>query len=96
MLGLKGAWCLTYLLLVCVLFAARVWINRHGWFGRHTISPPELRRREGMVLRDKLVALGPTFITRLLAGEAGSVDWEGLVKLAALAVTYIISRAPLR
>ena len=39
---------------------------------------------------------GGLLLTRLLAGEAGSIDWEGLGKLAKLAVTYVISRAPLR
>src|SRR5262245_38638527 len=61
-LGLKGACRLTHLLLIFTLFAVRIWINRRGWFGRHTIARLELRRREGEVLRDRLVALGPTFI----------------------------------
>jgi predicted unusual protein kinase regulating ubiquinone biosynthesis (AarF/ABC1/UbiB family) len=61
-LRLKGAWRLTHLLLIFVLFAVRIWINRRGWFGRHTIPQRELRRREGEVLRDRLVTLGPTFI----------------------------------
>jgi hypothetical protein len=38
-LGLWGTWRLTHLVLVLALFAARVWINRRGWFGRHSISP---------------------------------------------------------
>jgi predicted unusual protein kinase regulating ubiquinone biosynthesis (AarF/ABC1/UbiB family) len=38
---------------------------------------------------------GGLFLTRLLAGEAGSIDWEGLGKLAKLAVTYVRSRTPL-
>jgi predicted unusual protein kinase regulating ubiquinone biosynthesis (AarF/ABC1/UbiB family) len=61
-LRLKGAWRLSYLVLVFALFAAHVWINRRGWFGRHTVPPSELRRREAVILRDRLVALGPTFI----------------------------------
>jgi predicted unusual protein kinase regulating ubiquinone biosynthesis (AarF/ABC1/UbiB family) len=61
-LRLKSAWRLSYLVLVFAFFAARVWINRRGWFGRHTIPTSELRRREAVVLRDRLVALGPTFI----------------------------------
>jgi hypothetical protein len=39
---------------------------------------------------------GGLLLTRLLAGEAGSIDWEGLGKLAKLALTYVMSRAPLR
>ena len=41
-LGLGGAWRLTHLVLVLALFAARVWINHRGWFGRHSISPSDL------------------------------------------------------
>jgi predicted unusual protein kinase regulating ubiquinone biosynthesis (AarF/ABC1/UbiB family) len=61
-LRLKSAWRLSYLVLVFTLFATRVWINRRGWFGRHAIPSSELRRREAVVLRDRLAALGPTFI----------------------------------
>jgi predicted unusual protein kinase regulating ubiquinone biosynthesis (AarF/ABC1/UbiB family) len=85
-LGLKGAWRLTYLLLVFAFFAARVWINRQGWFGWHTISPSDLRRREGEVLRDKLVALGPTFIKlgQMLAMRLDMLPVEYLQVLASL------------
>ena len=38
---------------------------------------------------------GGLLLTRLLAGEAGSIDREGLGKLAKLAVTYVRSRTPL-
>src|SRR5262245_42991312 len=61
-LGLRGAWHLIHLVLVFICFGMRLWINRRGWFGRHAILPSELRRREGQVLRAKLVSLGPTFI----------------------------------
>jgi hypothetical protein len=39
---------------------------------------------------------GNLLFTRLLAGEAGSIDWEALAKLAKLAISYITSRGPLR
>ena len=85
-LGFKGAWRLTHLVLVLALFAARVWINRRGWFGRHTIGPSELRRHEGAVLRDKLVALGPIFIKvgQMLAMRLDLLPVEYLQALTSL------------
>jgi predicted unusual protein kinase regulating ubiquinone biosynthesis (AarF/ABC1/UbiB family) len=39
---------------------------------------------------------GNLLFTRLLGGEAGSIDWETFGKLAKLAITYVMSRVPLR
>jgi predicted unusual protein kinase regulating ubiquinone biosynthesis (AarF/ABC1/UbiB family) len=39
---------------------------------------------------------GGLLLTRVLAGEAGSIDWAGLGRLARLAITYVISRGPQR
>jgi predicted unusual protein kinase regulating ubiquinone biosynthesis (AarF/ABC1/UbiB family) len=39
---------------------------------------------------------GNLLFTRLLAGEAGSIDWEALGKLARLAISYVMSRGLLR
>jgi predicted unusual protein kinase regulating ubiquinone biosynthesis (AarF/ABC1/UbiB family) len=85
-LGLQGARRLTHLLLVAVLFAARLWINRRGWFGRHTVPPSGLRRREGLVLRDRLVSLGPTFIKlgQMLAMRLDLLPVEYLQALSSL------------
>jgi predicted unusual protein kinase regulating ubiquinone biosynthesis (AarF/ABC1/UbiB family) len=85
-LGLRGTWRLTHLVLVLALFAARVWINRRGWFGCHSISPSDLRHREGVVLRDKLIALGPTFIKlgQMLAMRLDLLPVEYLQTLASL------------
>src|SRR5882724_4186646 len=85
-LGLQGAWRLIHLVLVLALFAARIWINHRGWFGRHTISPSDLRHREGIVLRDKLIALGPTFIKlgQTLAMRLDLLPVEYLQTLASL------------
>ena len=85
-LGLQGAWCLTHLLLAFALFGARLWINRRGWFGRHAIPPSELRRREGLVLRDRLVSLGPTFIKlgQMLAVRLDLLPVEYLQTLSSL------------
>jgi predicted unusual protein kinase regulating ubiquinone biosynthesis (AarF/ABC1/UbiB family) len=85
-LGLRGTWRLTHLVLVLALFAARVWINRRGWFGRHSISPSNLRHREGVVLRDKLIALGPTFIKlgQMLAMRLDLLPVEYLQTLSSL------------
>jgi predicted unusual protein kinase regulating ubiquinone biosynthesis (AarF/ABC1/UbiB family) len=85
-LGLQGAWCLTHLVFVFALFGARLWINRRGWFGRHAIPPSELRRREGLVLRDRLVSLGPTFIKlgQMLAMRLDLLPVEYLQTLSSL------------
>jgi predicted unusual protein kinase regulating ubiquinone biosynthesis (AarF/ABC1/UbiB family) len=39
---------------------------------------------------------GGLLLTRVLAGEAGSIDWAGIGRLARFAITYIISRGPQR
>ena len=73
-------------MLVLALFAARVWINRRGWFGHHTIGPSELRRHEGAILRDKLVALGRIFIKvgQMLAMRLDLLPVEYLQALTSL------------
>jgi hypothetical protein len=85
-LGLRGTRRLTHLVLVLALFAARVWIKRRGWFGRHSIPPSNLRHREGVVLRDKLIALGPTFIKlgQMLAMRLDLLPVEYLQTLSSL------------
>jgi hypothetical protein len=38
---------------------------------------------------------GNLLFTRLLAGEAGSVEWEALGKLVKFAISYVMSKGPL-
>jgi predicted unusual protein kinase regulating ubiquinone biosynthesis (AarF/ABC1/UbiB family) len=86
-LGWKGALRLVQLLLVFTFFATRVWLNRHPWFGRYRRLSPALRqRREGTLLCDILVALGPTFIKigQMLAMRLDLLPVEYLQALSSL------------
>jgi hypothetical protein len=58
----------------------------------------EVARRYALryTLRRESRYWGNLLFTRLLAGEAGSIDWEALAKLAKFAISYITSRGPLR
>jgi predicted unusual protein kinase regulating ubiquinone biosynthesis (AarF/ABC1/UbiB family) len=85
-LGYAGTLRLMRLLIVFAVFAARVWLNRHAWFGWHRKSLSALRQREGIVLRDILVALGPTFIKigQMLATRLDLLPVEYLQALSSL------------
>jgi predicted unusual protein kinase regulating ubiquinone biosynthesis (AarF/ABC1/UbiB family) len=63
----------------------RVLFNTRGWTSRK-IPQSELRRREGALLREKLIALGPTFIKtgQSLATRADVLPVEYIQELARL------------
>jgi predicted unusual protein kinase regulating ubiquinone biosynthesis (AarF/ABC1/UbiB family) len=85
-LGLKGYMRLLRIMLALLLFAARVYLNRRGWFGRSKVAPSELRHEEGASLRAKLVALGPAFIKigQTLATRADLLPVEYVQELSRL------------
>jgi len=68
-----------------LLFMLRVLFNTRGWTFRK-IAQSELRRREGALLREKLIALGPTFIKtgQSLATRADVLPVEYIQELARL------------
>jgi predicted unusual protein kinase regulating ubiquinone biosynthesis (AarF/ABC1/UbiB family) len=68
-----------------LLFMLRVFFNTRGWTFRK-IAQSELRRREGALLREKLIALGPTFIKtgQSLATRADVLPVEYIQELARL------------
>jgi predicted unusual protein kinase regulating ubiquinone biosynthesis (AarF/ABC1/UbiB family) len=63
----------------------RVLMHNRGWFIRG-VQLTELRRREGELLREKLIALGPTFIKtgQSLATRADVLPLEYIQELAKL------------
>ena len=85
-LGLSGAWRLTSVVLMCVLFGVWVWLHRRRSFGWAPTPLTVLRQREGAVLRVVLTALGPTFIKigQTLATRLDLIPVEYLQALASL------------
>ncbi|HEU4388610.1 MAG TPA: AarF/ABC1/UbiB kinase family protein [Blastocatellia bacterium] len=68
------------------LFGLRLFINTRPWLNRRKLSDSELRHREGSALRDKLIALGPTFIKigQTLATRADILPVEYIQELSKL------------
>ncbi len=85
-LGFKGYLRLLRILLTFLAFGARLYINSRGWFGTKKTPATDLRHREGRVLRDKLLALGPTFIKigQTLATRADILPVEYIQELSKL------------
>ncbi|HSB10312.1 MAG TPA: AarF/ABC1/UbiB kinase family protein [Blastocatellia bacterium] len=84
-IGLRGYFRMARVFASFGLFMLRVLLNTRGWFTRGA-SLPELRRREGQLLREKLIALGPTFIKtgQSLATRADVLPLEYIQELAKL------------
>ncbi|HWC76409.1 MAG TPA: AarF/UbiB family protein, partial [Blastocatellia bacterium] len=84
-MGLRGYARLLRVAWSLALFAARLAINRRPWLPSKT-EPSELRRREGAVLREKLIRLGPTFIKigQTLVTRADILPTEYIQELAKL------------
>ncbi|HXG65507.1 MAG TPA: AarF/ABC1/UbiB kinase family protein [Blastocatellia bacterium] len=85
-IGFKGYLRLLRIALSLFIFAARVFSNARGWFGKKKIPAAELRHQEGAVLTQKLLALGPTFIKigQTLATRADLMPVEYIQELAKL------------
>lgn len=66
-------------------FLLRIFINTRGWRTKK-FPAPELRRQEGVLLREKLIKLGPTFIKtgQSLATRADLLPVEYIQELAKL------------
>lgn len=60
--GIRGYLRLARIMWTYLLFAARVYIDSRGWFGRSKLPKSDLHHRQGAALREKLIKLGPTFI----------------------------------
>jgi predicted unusual protein kinase regulating ubiquinone biosynthesis (AarF/ABC1/UbiB family) len=85
-IGLRGYLRLARIVLVLLFFVARVLLNTRQWLNRWRIPACELRRREGGLLREKLLALGPTFIKigQTLATRADLLPIEYIQELSKL------------
>jgi predicted unusual protein kinase regulating ubiquinone biosynthesis (AarF/ABC1/UbiB family) len=85
-IGIKGYLRLARVLMSVFIFSLRVIINTRGWrIGKKT-SESGLRRLEGLLLREKLLKLGPTFIKigQTLATRADLLPVEYIQELAKL------------
>ena len=84
-IGLRGYMRLWRVVLSFSLFALRVLINSRTWLKSKT-PDTELRHREGEALRQKLLALGPTFIKtgQTLATRADVLPVEYIQELSKL------------
>ena len=84
-IGLKGYLRLGRVVISFVLFMLRLLLNTRGWRFKK-LSEPELRRQEGALLREKLIALGPAFIKigQSLATRADLLPVEYIQELAKL------------
>lgn len=84
--GFKGYLRLFRILLSFFFFAARLFINRHNWRFQKVIPDAGILHTEGATLRDKLLALGPTFIKigQTLATRADLLPIEYIQELAQL------------
>jgi len=83
--GIRGYLRLLRITSSFTILAFRLLLSRRKWFAsRRTIS--ELRHREGVVLRDTLLALGPTFIKigQTLGTRADILPTEYIQELAKL------------
>ena len=61
-IGFRGYLRVIRILLSFALFALRVFLDTRDWAGRKREVTSEQRHQEGAILRDKFLALGPTFI----------------------------------
>ena len=84
-IGLRGYLRMARVMSSFVLFMLRVFIHTRGWKFKKT-PESELRRREGALLREKLIKLGPTFIKtgQSLATRADLLPVEYIQELAKL------------
>jgi predicted unusual protein kinase regulating ubiquinone biosynthesis (AarF/ABC1/UbiB family) len=85
-IGIRGYVRIGRILWSLSLFAIRLFVNTRRWFVRSEVSESELRHREGAALRNKLIALGPTFIKigQTLATRADILPVEYIQELSKL------------
>jgi predicted unusual protein kinase regulating ubiquinone biosynthesis (AarF/ABC1/UbiB family) len=85
-IGIRGYLRMLRIFFSFTLFGLRVFLNTRDWIGRKKEVTAEQRHQEGAILRDKFLALGPTFIKigQTLATRADLLPVEyiqGLSKL---------------
>src|SRR5215210_3862712 len=85
-LKLRGYLRMLRVFLSLFLFLARIFINSRDWRFRKKERSSEMKRVEGAVLREKVIALGPTYIKtgQMLATRADLLPIEYIKELAKL------------
>src|SRR4030095_10542091 len=84
-IGVRGYLRMARVIATFLLFMLRLFINTRGW-RKKRIPETDLRRQEGVLLREKLLRLGPTFIKngQSLATRADLLPVEYIQELAKL------------
>jgi len=84
-IGLRGYLRMARVITAFLLFMFRLFINTRGW-RKKRLPEPDLRRQEGVLLREKLLKLGPTFIKtgQSLATRADLLPVEYIQELGKL------------
>src|SRR5262245_41578872 len=85
-IGLRGYARIVRISWSLFLFAIRIFVNSRRWMGLNKVPASDLRHREGAALRNKLIALGPTFIKigQTLATRADILPVEYIQELTKL------------
>jgi predicted unusual protein kinase regulating ubiquinone biosynthesis (AarF/ABC1/UbiB family) len=85
-IGIRGYLRMLRIFFSFFLFALRVFLNSRDWMARKRIVTSEQRHREGAMLRDKFLALGPTFIKigQTMATRADLLPVEYIQELSKL------------
>jgi predicted unusual protein kinase regulating ubiquinone biosynthesis (AarF/ABC1/UbiB family) len=85
-IGLKGYLRLFRILISFLFFATRLFFNRRNWRLQKVVPDTQLLHAEGAILRDKLIALGPTFIKigQTLATRADLLPIEYIQEISQL------------
>lgn len=85
-IGFKGYMRMARVFLSFFLFTLRVFLNTRDWLGRKHEKTSEQRHEEGVILREKFLKLGPTFIKigQTMATRADLLPVEYIQELSKL------------
>jgi predicted unusual protein kinase regulating ubiquinone biosynthesis (AarF/ABC1/UbiB family) len=85
-IGLRGYLRVLRIFFSFFLFGLRVFLNARDWMARKRVVTSEKRHEEGAILRDKFLALGPTFIKigQTMATRADILPVEYIQELSKL------------
>jgi predicted unusual protein kinase regulating ubiquinone biosynthesis (AarF/ABC1/UbiB family) len=85
-IGIRGYLRLLRVFASLFLFLTRIFVNSRDWLGRKREKTAEARHEEGAILRERVIALGPTFIKigQMLATRADLLPIEYIQELSKL------------
>jgi Predicted unusual protein kinase len=85
-IGFRGYMRMAHVFISFFLFTLRVFLNTRDWLGRKHEKTSEQRHEEGVILREKFLKLGPTFIKigQTMATRADLLPVEYIQELSKL------------